>query len=183
MKRELKSAGKLVVLENSDPIFAETEQIKNRIRERAYELSQLRGHSGRDVDDWLSAESEIMSIPPAEMIEKNDTYQVQLALAGVNAEDVNVMLTPAQMLVRCEFRHDHNPDSGIIHLCDFKSATVFRSIHFPQPINLESIRIQCQDGMFIITAEKQSAEQAVRTRKTSHKPAARGKAMGAAGGA
>jgi HSP20 family molecular chaperone IbpA len=173
MKRELKSAGKLVVLENSDPISAATEQIQNRIRERAYELSQLRGHSGRDVDDWLLAESVIMLIPAAEMIEKDGTYKVQLAIAGVNAQDVNVMSTPDHMLVRCEFRHEHNPDSEIIHLCDFKSATVFRSIHFPQPINLKSTRIQCQDGMMIVTAEKQGAEQAVRKRQPSRKLATR----------
>src|SRR5262245_32591801 len=80
MKRRPKSAGKLVVLQNSDPIQVETAQIQNRVRERAYELSQTRGHSERHVDDWLSAESEIISVPPAEMIEKEGVYQVRFAV-------------------------------------------------------------------------------------------------------
>ena len=36
MKRATKSAAKLVVLENYDRISAETEEIRNRIRERAF---------------------------------------------------------------------------------------------------------------------------------------------------
>ena len=62
MKRATKSAVKLVVLENDDRISAETEEIQNRIRERAFQLSQEREHAGREMDDWLTAESEIISV-------------------------------------------------------------------------------------------------------------------------
>ena len=47
MKRATKSAAKLVVLENYDRISAETEEIRNRIRERAFPLSQERGPQRR----------------------------------------------------------------------------------------------------------------------------------------
>src|SRR5437762_1592807 len=40
MKRATKSATKLVVLDNNDPISKETEQLQSRIRDRAYQLSQ-----------------------------------------------------------------------------------------------------------------------------------------------
>src|SRR5689334_22996009 len=68
MKRATKSAAKLVVVKNNDPISEETEQLQGRIRDRAYQLSRERGHAGREVDDWLTAESEIVSVPPAELI-------------------------------------------------------------------------------------------------------------------
>ena len=67
MKRETKFPARLVVLNSDDPISAETEEIQSRIRERAYELSKERGHAGREVDDWLTAESEIISVPPVEL--------------------------------------------------------------------------------------------------------------------
>ena len=43
MKRARKSAARVVVLENNDRISEETEEIQNRIRERALQLSQERG--------------------------------------------------------------------------------------------------------------------------------------------
>jgi len=159
MKRQTKSAGKLVVLENNDPISAEAEEIQNRIRDRAYELSLMRGHSGREVDDWLSAESEIISVPPAELVEKDGTFQVQLAIAGIDADDVHVMATPDQILIKCEFSHHHDSDSGVVHVCDFKSATVFRTIHFPEPINVGTMNVEFQDGMLRITAGKENVKR------------------------
>jgi len=46
----------------ADPqICEEAENITDRIRERAYELYQLRGQSdGHDLDDWLMAESQFI---------------------------------------------------------------------------------------------------------------------------
>jgi hypothetical protein len=36
------------------------EQLQEKIRQRAYELYELRGREdGRDFDDWLKAESEV----------------------------------------------------------------------------------------------------------------------------
>ncbi len=172
MKRLPKSAGKVVVLENSEPIRVETAQMESRIRERAYELSQTRGHSGRHVEDWLSAESEIRSVPPAEVIERNGEYQVRLAVAGINPDDVNVMASTDQLLVKCEFHHDHSSESGIVHFCDFKPVTVFRALRFPYAIDLMSMKVQFEDGMLRITAAKEGAEQASQ-RQPVRRPAAR----------
>jgi HSP20 family molecular chaperone IbpA len=171
MKRQTKSAGKLVVLQSNDPISAETQEIQSRIRDRAYELSQSRGHSGREVDDWLSAESEIISVPPVELIEKDGAFQVKLAVAGVDADDVEVIATPDQMLIKCEFNHRHDSDSGIVHLCDFKSATVFRTIQFPQPIDSESTKLEFEGGILRITAQKEGRVQ--RSAPAPKKPAGR----------
>jgi HSP20 family molecular chaperone IbpA len=157
MKRATKSAPKLVVLENADLISTETEQLQERIRSRAFELSQERGHAGRDIDDWLTAESEIISVPPAELIEKNGTFQVTFGILGINLQDVRVLASTDQILVRGDYRHHREAEDGIVHLCDFKSATLFRSVRFPEPIDVKSVDVQLQDGVLKITATKLSA--------------------------
>jgi HSP20 family molecular chaperone IbpA len=156
MKRTTKSAPKLVVLENDDLISSETEQLQERIRARAYALSQERGHSGRDIDDWLTAESEIISVPPAELIEKNGTFQVTFAILGIRLQDMQVMATADQVLVKGNYRHHREAEDGFVHLCDFKSATLFRSVRFPEPIDVNSLDVQLQDGFLRITASKAS---------------------------
>ena len=159
MKRATKSVAKLVVLENNDRISAETEEIQNRIRERAFKLSQERGHAGREMDDWLTAESEIISVPPADLIEKNGMFQVRMAIVGLDLEQMSVMTSPQQMLVRGDYRHEDARDDGTVHLCDFKPATVFRSIRFPQPIDVNSVDVAYQNGILLVTAAKEGAEQ------------------------
>ena len=166
MKTTTKSAAKLVVLENDDLIASETEELQERVRERAYELSQLRGHSGREVDDWLTAESEIISVPPAELVEKDGTFQVTLAILGIHLQDVRVLACADQVLVRGDYRHHRETDNGIVHLSDFKSATLFRTVRFPEPIDVSSVEVQLQDGILKIIASKASAAGARRQAPT-----------------
>ena len=66
-------AVKLVVLEDPTVIKAESEQVQARIRQRAFEISANRGYAGREVEDWLAAESEVISVPPLELAERNGT--------------------------------------------------------------------------------------------------------------
>jgi HSP20 family molecular chaperone IbpA len=160
MKTAMKSAGKLIVLDNDDPISLEIEDIEGRIRARAYELSMLRGHGGREVDDWVSAESEIISVPPAEMVERDDTFELRFAVAGINPDDLNVLAAPQRMLLKCDYRHQHESHAGTIHLCDFKSATVFRSVQFPAPVNVKGMEVQFENGIVRVSAPKESPRQA-----------------------
>jgi HSP20 family molecular chaperone IbpA len=157
MKRDPKPA-KLVVLESDDPIFAETERIQSRIRQRAFERSLIRPNDAHELYDWMTAESEVISVPPAELIERDGAFEVRFAVAGVNPDDVNLMLAPKQILLKSDFRHEHSADHGKVHLCDFKSATVFRSVNLPEPIDVKTAQADFDDGIIRVTARKQAAE-------------------------
>ncbi len=173
MKRQSTSAGKVVILESGDPISAETEEIQNRIRERAFEISQSRGHAGREMEDWLAAESDVISVPPMDMIERDGGFQVRMAAPGVSLADVNVMATREQMLVKCPTRHSHTEDSGVLHICDFKSGTLFRAFRFPEAIDVKSLQIDFEDGLLRITAAKAGAPAAKPGPAPRKRPAAR----------
>src|SRR5437870_1750540 len=100
MKRAPKSAVKVAILENSDPISAEIEAIQSRIRQRAFEISQTRPADAHAIYDWMMAEAEIRSVPPAEITERDGRFEVKFAVAGVNPDDVNVMVAPEQILLK-----------------------------------------------------------------------------------
>jgi HSP20 family molecular chaperone IbpA len=173
MKRAPKSAAKVVILENSAPISAETEAIQSRIRQRAFELSQTRPRDANEIYDWIVAESEIISVPPTEVIEKDATVEVKFAVAGVTAGDVHVMVTPDQILLKSEYSHEHDANTGTVHVCDFKSTTVFRSVSLPRAIEVDSVKVAYANGMIQLSAAKQGVEQPKRPagRKAASKKA------------
>jgi HSP20 family molecular chaperone IbpA len=157
MKKALKAA-KLVVLDNNDPILAETEAIQRRIRQRAFELSHTRPADARERYDWIAAESEVISVPPVELVERDGMFDVMFAVAGVNPDDVNVLVTPDQILLKSQFAHEHGSTAGTVHFCDFKSATVFRSISLPQRIDVKTAKVELEGGVVHVTAAKEGAE-------------------------
>ena len=143
------------------PFLQKPKRFRSRIRQRAFELSLSRPHDARELYDWIAAESEIISVPRAELIEKNGTFEVGFAVAGLSPDDVNVMVTADQILLKSDYRHEHSAGEGTVHLCDFKSTTVFRSVNLPQPIDVKTVKINVKEGMLRVTAAaKQNPEPA-----------------------
>lgn len=172
MKRAPKSAIKVAVLENSNPISSETEAIQERIRRRAFERSHIRPPDAHLLYDWLMAESEVISVPPAELIEKNGAFELKFAVSGVNPEHIHVMVARDHIVLKSEFDHQHEAQVGTVHLCDFKSATVFRSVPLPKAIDVKSVKVHFVDGMVIVTASGEGAQQSPSRRTTPARKAA-----------
>ena len=167
-------AAKLVVLENSDPISAETEAIQSRIRKRAFDLSQMRPPDAHELYDWIMAESQVISVPPVKLVEKDGTFHVTFAVAGVSPDDLNVMVARDQILLKAESMHEANADDGIVHMSDFKSATVFRSVNLPEPIDVKSAKVDFEHGLVHVSANKEGTvaeapKRAAPTRKATAK--------------
>ena len=169
MKKTSKSAAKLIILENSDPISAEGEAIQSRIRQRAFELSQARPNDARELYDWLIAESQIMSVPPVKIVEKGGELEAKFAVAGIRPEDLHVMVTADQIVVKGEHNESIESDEGTVHFSDFRSATVFRSVTLPHPIDTKSVKVDFEHGLLRVSAAKQGAPQAKPARKTPAK--------------
>ncbi len=147
--------GHVVLCDGNESITNELEQVQSRIRQRAFELSRNRNHTGREVDDWLTAESEVIMSPPVEVSEKAGEYILRVAAPGIDPKHLVVMATPEQVLVKSDFRHDHEPDAQI-HSCEFRSTLLFRAIPFPERIELKSLKVDLNDGMLRITARRES---------------------------
>jgi HSP20 family molecular chaperone IbpA len=91
---------------------------------------------------------------------------VRAAVPGVPLEDLEVMAFGNQLLIKAELRHDH-PEHGVtVHVCDFRPGIVFRSIEFPQPIDLKTMELECRDGVLHVRAYKEGAVRADHPKKS-----------------
>jgi HSP20 family molecular chaperone IbpA len=161
-KRQVVS-GNVVLCDNEQPIVTEVDEVQSRIRQRAFEISLTRSHAKREIDDWLVAESEVIVSPPVEVAEKKGLFIISIAAPGIDAENLTVMATRDQILVKADFRHNHEPEAQI-HSCDFRSTMMFRSVRLPEPIDLRSLKTKLTDGVLRITAQREGAVEAPKTR-------------------
>ena len=162
----MKTAANFVVLENDDPLIAENEAIQEKIRYRAWELSHTRPHDAHALYDWMKAQSEIITVPPVRVVEKEGQFDIKFAVAGVNPDDVNVMVTSKRVLLKAESAEEEISEEGTVHISDFRSATVFRSVEFPQRIDPKTVKVEFEDGVIHVTAAKEKAA-AVRVKRTA----------------
>ena len=150
-----------VPIRKTSSIFEELNEMQDRIMRRAYELFEQHGNTpGRDLEHWMQAEREIAWRPAFELTEKNGRFQLEAAVSGVDPKDLEIEVTPEDVVLKAETRHEHTEHKGVIHYCEFQSGNMFRSIHLPKKINPDKVKAEFKDGLLRLTAEIAEHQQA-----------------------
>jgi HSP20 family protein len=133
----------------------------DRIMKRAFEIFDGKGHAfGTDIDDWLQAERELVWKPAIELQEKDKEIHLQMAAPGIDPKDIDIEVTPEDILVKAETHHEHKEDKGEVHVCEFTSGNMFRSVHLPKKIDPDKVKVEFKNGMLSLTAEIAKEAQA-----------------------
>jgi HSP20 family molecular chaperone IbpA len=142
-----------VELKKTDSILDELNRLHEVISQRAYDL--FRNHNGLfggPLEDWLNAEREVVWRPAVELKQKDGEIELVAAVAGVEPKDLDVQVTPEDILITGASEHRHESKEGTVHLCEFQGGRLFRSIHLPDKIDPDSARAEYRNGMLRLTA-------------------------------
>ena len=135
-------------------IFADLEKRFGEVQQRAHELFLNRGHADRALDDWFAAEHELFGWSAAELSEKDDTYEIDFALAGFDGKDIQVTATPNEIIVRAETKETHEVEKDKVFWSEFGSKDVFRRFELPDPIDTDKVTATLDKGILRIKARK-----------------------------
>jgi len=143
-----------VPVRKTSSILDEWKRMQNRVMRRAYDIFEHNGHpSGRDLDHWLQAEQELLWKPPIEIHETDGKLVMEVAVSGVDPKDVEIDVTPEDIVLKAETRHYHDEKKGTVYMCEFESGSMFRSIHLPRKINPDKVKAEVKNGLLRVTAD------------------------------
>ena len=132
----------------------------DEIAMRAFQIYLSRGEwPGRDVEDWLEAEREILMKPEARLIEKRGHFVVRLHLPNIDPANVRILATRDDLVVQTSSR--------------YAGARIFKTVHFPEPIDLRRVRSSWVGEKLVVMALKAAL-------RVHAKPAFEGKPASAA---
>jgi HSP20 family protein len=154
-----------VALHKARTILDELEQLHTTISRRAYDLFRRRGDVwGGPLTDWLNAEHELIWRPAIELRKKDSQFEVLAATPGVEAKDLDVEITPEDVLIKADIHHEHSPEKGAVQVCEFTGGQLFRTVHFPEKIDPDSAAAEYHNGMLRVTASiaKPGAQQSIK---------------------
>jgi len=159
-KRNTQMATALPV-KKTETIFDELNDMHDRIMKRAFEIFDGNGHAlGKDLEDWLRAERELVWKPAIEIQERDKEILLRIATPGVDPKDIDIEVTPEDILVKAEIHHEHNEEKGKVHVCEFTSGSLFRSVHLPKKIDPDKVKAEFKNGILSLTAEIAKEAQA-----------------------
>jgi HSP20 family protein len=136
-----------------DSIADEIEATRKRIAARALQMFRERGTAwGKAVDDWLAAEHETIWRPALEVRRTKDAFVLLVAVAGVAPAQLDLRVTPNELLVTAELHHNHEQGEGEPLVCEFASGPLFRSYQFPDAVDPDRVTAECRNGLLRVVA-------------------------------
>ena len=133
-----------------DTVASEVDAMQKRIASRAKQLHEGRA-GGLPLDDWLAAEREMIWRPALDVRQSDGSYVVEAAAAGLEPRQIDVRVTPYDILISADVHHHHAETADAL-LCEFSTGPLFRSYHFDRPIDPTRARADYKNGLLRITA-------------------------------
>jgi HSP20 family molecular chaperone IbpA len=148
-----------------ESVWDELQKMEERIMKRAYDIFSGKGSTfGDDLDNWLAAERELVWKPAIELREKDNQFEIRIAVTGIEPRDLNVEVTSDDLLVKGETKTEKKESKGEVHTSEFQSGSLFRSIHFPKKVDPSKVKAEIKNGLLTVVAP--IAEEA-RSRKVN----------------
>jgi HSP20 family protein len=132
----------------------------NRIREsvarRAYEIFENDGLFGRDLENWLAAEAELLQPLQVNISESGDALVAQAQVPGFSPEDLEVSLEPGRLTItgKKESRSEQNKEKDGYQ--EYSSKELFQSVDLPEEVDASKSTATLKNGTLILQMPKAS---------------------------
>jgi HSP20 family protein len=142
-----------VAVQKTESFWDQVQKMEDRVMRRAYDIFLGNGSSnGHDLDDWLTAERELLRKPPIELAEKGNQFVIKVAVPGIDPKDLEVEVTGEDLLVKGETKTEKKEEKGEVHTSEFKYGSLFRSIHLPKKVDADKVKADLKNGLLTVTA-------------------------------
>jgi HSP20 family protein len=137
-------------------LYDRMEQLNSAIARRAYELFESDGIIGRDLTNWLQAESELLHPAHMRILESNDALTVQAEVPGFGVNDLQVSLEPRRVTIsgRRESHSNGKTENSATVYQEQCSSELLRVIDLPAEVDASKATATLRNGILELKMPK-----------------------------
>jgi HSP20 family protein len=136
-----------------DSVLDEVEGMRRHVAARAQEIFRARGGAlGHALEDWVKAERQAVWRPALEVRRTKDAFVVEAAVAGMDPKQLDVQVTPTELVLAAHVHHSDREQEGDVVLCEFANGPLFRSYKFVETIDPARVSAEYRNGLLRVTA-------------------------------
>jgi HSP20 family molecular chaperone IbpA len=133
-------------------------EVFDLISRRAYELFDKNGRTlGRDREDWLKAEAELLHPVHVEVSEADGSLKVQAEVPGFSDKEVEVTVEPWRVVIAGERKSSREEKHGKTIYNETCAGQVLRVINLPAEINAAKATATLKNGVVEVYLPKAEA--------------------------
>jgi HSP20 family protein len=144
-------------------IFDRFQQTYDSIARRAFELFDNNGRSfGRELDDWLRAESEILQPVHLEVAETDEALTVRAEVPGFATNELDINVEPRRLTISGKQETKEETTKGKTIYSERSAKEILRSFDLPAEIDTSKATATLKDGILNIELPKAAQTKTVR---------------------
>ena len=138
-----------------DAFLAEVAKMNETLSKRAYELFCARNNEhGKDMQDWLIAETEFFRKVPCEVMDKGNELMIRAEVPGFNQRELQVKLDNAYVYITGHKERLVQSSSVERIFSDRESKDLFRRIELPIKVDPARVTTSLHEGILTIFVRK-----------------------------
>ncbi|MGH9685601.1 MAG: Hsp20 family protein [Candidatus Acidiferrales bacterium] len=138
-------------------------RMHDEIAQRAFEMFERDGASGRELENWFNAEDQLIHPAHVNISESETALHVQAEVPGFEPKDIEISLEPARLTIsgKKESNQERQNKGNVIYkeLC---SSQLLRVIDLPAEIDPERTQATLKNGVLELEMPKAQRSMAKR---------------------
>ena len=147
-------------------LFDRIQELSNSIAQRAFEIFENRGRAlGRDLEDWLRAESEILHPVHLDIAESGDAFTVRAKVPGFSAKELEVGVEPHRLTISGKRKTSKEHTSKKTIYTERCSNQIYRTIDLPGEVDTSKVTATLKNGVLELSMPKAPKAQKVQIKE------------------
>jgi HSP20 family protein len=139
------------------------QQVFDSIEKRAFEIFDNNGKwFGRDLSDWLQAESEILHPLHLEITETEEALSVRAEVPGFTAKELDITVEGNLLTIAGKHESKEESKKGKTVYSERCASEIFRSIQLPSDVDGSKVNATLKDGVLSLELPKAAHPKSVR---------------------
>jgi HSP20 family molecular chaperone IbpA len=146
-----------------ESLFNEMEKTFNAMARRAYEIFAGNGRVfGRDLDNWLQAERELLHPVALNMTETDEAFTVKAEVPGFTEKEIEVAVEQGRLVITGQKEDSKEEKKGKTVCAETRSDRVLRVVDLPGEVEADKVTATLKNGVLELVLPKVAKVQPVR---------------------
>lgn len=144
-------------------IFRRFESVYDAIARRAFQIFESNGSVfGRDLDDWLKAEAELLHPVHVRVSDADGAVTVEAEVPGFDAKDLEISLEPQRLTIRGKRETKEEKTKGTAVYREQCSNQILRVIDLPAEVDASKAAATLKNGVLELQVPKGAKSKVTR---------------------
>ena len=151
-------------------VFERYQKVYDSIARRAFEIFDNNGRwFGRELDDWLRAESEILHPLHLEVAETDEALTVRAEVPGFATNELDISIEPHRLTIAGKHESKEETTKGKTIYSEQCAKEILRSFDLPAEVDASKVTATLKGGVLSIELPKAAHAKTIRVEAKAEK--------------